>query len=88
LKKSGQGARALTDFVKIEKGLGPEWRIAVVRFDRGIAESNGPSSYWLIVSYPSPRIALDIGFSDTSTFTAAFHRLTGQTSTSDRRNLD
>jgi enoyl-CoA hydratase len=35
LKKSGQGARALTDFVKIEKGLGPEGRIAVVRFDRG-----------------------------------------------------
>jgi hypothetical protein len=25
----------LTDFVKIEKGLGPEGRIAVVRFDRG-----------------------------------------------------
>src|SRR6476469_1552682 len=32
---SGQGARALTEFVKIEKGLGPEGRIAVVRFDRG-----------------------------------------------------
>ena len=28
------------------------------------------------------------GFSDTSTFTAAFHRLTGQTPTSYRRNLD
>jgi enoyl-CoA hydratase/carnithine racemase len=27
--------RALPDFVKIEKGLGPEGRIAVVRFDRG-----------------------------------------------------
>ena len=25
----------MTDFVKIEKGLGPEGRIAVVRFDRG-----------------------------------------------------
>jgi enoyl-CoA hydratase len=35
LKNSEQGARALTDFVKIEKGLGPEGRIAVVRFDRG-----------------------------------------------------
>ena len=35
LKNSGQGARALTDFVKIEKGLGPEGRIAVIRFDRG-----------------------------------------------------
>jgi enoyl-CoA hydratase len=35
LKNSGQGARALTDFVKIEKGLGPDGRIAVVRFDRG-----------------------------------------------------
>jgi hypothetical protein len=35
LKNSGQGARALTDFVKIEKGLGPNGRIAVVRFDRG-----------------------------------------------------
>src|SRR5437868_2463915 len=35
LKNSGQGARALTDFLKIEKGLGPEGRIAVVRFDRG-----------------------------------------------------
>jgi AraC-like DNA-binding protein len=33
-------------------------------------------------------IALDIGFSDTSTFTAAFHRLTGQTPSSYRRNLD
>ncbi len=28
-------AAFLTDFVKIEKGLGPEGRIAVVRFDRG-----------------------------------------------------
>src|ERR1019366_8646546 len=25
----------MTDFVKVEKGLGPEGRIAVVRFDRG-----------------------------------------------------
>ncbi|GLR92956.1 enoyl-CoA hydratase/carnithine racemase [Bradyrhizobium liaoningense] len=25
----------VTDYVKIEKGLGPEGRIAVVRFDRG-----------------------------------------------------
>src|SRR6266436_10344297 len=33
-------------------------------------------------------IALDIGFSDTSTFTAAFHRLTGQTPSRYRRNLD
>jgi AraC family transcriptional regulator len=33
-------------------------------------------------------IALDIGFSDTSTFTAAFHRLTGQTPTRYRRSLD
>jgi AraC family transcriptional regulator len=37
---------------------------------------------------PVTAIALDIGFSDTSTFTAAFHRLTGQTPTSYRRNLD
>ena len=34
-KIEGQGGRALADFVKIEKGLGPEGRIAVVRFDRG-----------------------------------------------------
>jgi AraC family transcriptional regulator len=33
-------------------------------------------------------IALDIGFSDTSTFTAAFHRLTGHTPTRYRRSLD
>jgi AraC family transcriptional regulator len=33
-------------------------------------------------------IALDVGFSDTSTFTAAFHRLTGQTPTRYRRNLE
>jgi AraC family transcriptional regulator len=33
-------------------------------------------------------IALDLGFSDTSTFTAAFHRLTGQTPSRYRRHLD
>ena len=33
-------------------------------------------------------IALDIGFNGTSTFTAAFHRLTGQTPSNYRRNLD
>jgi AraC family transcriptional regulator len=33
-------------------------------------------------------IALDIGFNDTSTFSAAFHRLTGQTPSRYRRNLD
>jgi AraC family transcriptional regulator len=33
-------------------------------------------------------IALEIGFSETSTFTAAFHRLTGQTPSHYRRNLD
>jgi AraC family transcriptional regulator len=33
-------------------------------------------------------IALDIGFGETSTFTAAFHRLTGQTPSLYRRNLD
>jgi AraC family transcriptional regulator len=32
-------------------------------------------------------IALDVGFSDTSTFTAAFHRLTGQTPSRYRRNV-
>src|SRR5881227_2051177 len=32
---AGREARALADFVSIEKGLGPEGRIAVVRFDRG-----------------------------------------------------
>src|SRR5204862_8189618 len=30
-----QGGNTLADFVKIEKGLGPDGRIAVVRFDRG-----------------------------------------------------
>jgi AraC family transcriptional regulator len=33
-------------------------------------------------------IALDVGFGDTSTFSAAFHRLTGQTPSRYRRNLD
>jgi AraC family transcriptional regulator len=33
-------------------------------------------------------IAIDVGFSETSTFTAAFHRLTGQTPSRYRRNLD
>jgi AraC family transcriptional regulator len=33
-------------------------------------------------------IALKVGFSETSTFTAAFHRLTGQTPSHFRRNLD
>ena len=33
-------------------------------------------------------IALDVGFSETSTFTAAFRRLTGQTPSCYRRNLD
>jgi AraC family transcriptional regulator len=33
-------------------------------------------------------IALDTGFSETSTFTAAFHRLTGQTPSRYRRNFD
>ena len=32
---AGREACALADFVTIEKGLGPEGRIAVVRFDRG-----------------------------------------------------
>src|ERR1700739_4107945 len=30
-----KGRVLMTDFVTIEKGLGPEGRIAVVRFDRG-----------------------------------------------------
>ena len=34
------------------------------------------------------KIALDVGFSETSTFSAAFHRLTGQTPSRYRRNLD
>jgi enoyl-CoA hydratase len=34
-KKGRQGGADLADFVTIEKGLGPEGRIAVVRFDRG-----------------------------------------------------
>src|SRR6195256_2314127 len=33
-------------------------------------------------------MALDVGFSETSTFSAAFHRLTGQTPSRYRRNLD
>src|SRR3984893_11393933 len=33
-------------------------------------------------------IALDVGFGDTSTFSAAFHRLTGQTPSRYRRSLD
>jgi len=33
-------------------------------------------------------IALDVGFGDTSRFSAAFHRLTGQTPSRYRRNLD
>jgi AraC family transcriptional regulator len=33
-------------------------------------------------------IALDVGFSETSTFTAAFHKLTGQAPSRYRRNLD
>jgi AraC family transcriptional regulator len=33
-------------------------------------------------------IALDVGFTETSTFTAAFHRMTGQTPSRYRRNLD
>jgi AraC family transcriptional regulator len=37
---------------------------------------------------PITVVALDIGFSDVSTLTASFHRLTGQTPTSYRRNLD
>jgi AraC family transcriptional regulator len=37
---------------------------------------------------PVTTIALDVGFSETSTFTAAFHRLTGQTPSRYRRNLD
>jgi enoyl-CoA hydratase len=34
-ENSGQGGSTVTDFVTIEKGLGPEGRIAAVRFDRG-----------------------------------------------------
>src|SRR5258708_30970019 len=37
---------------------------------------------------PITAIALEVGFSETSTFTAAFHRLTGQTPSRYRRNLD
>jgi AraC family transcriptional regulator len=33
-------------------------------------------------------IALHVGFGETSTFTAAFHRVTGQTPTRYRRGLD
>src|ERR1700722_7436619 len=32
---TGKGRVLMTDFVTIKKGLGPEGRIAVVRFDRG-----------------------------------------------------
>jgi enoyl-CoA hydratase len=34
-KTRGQGDRDMVEFVTIEKGLGPEGRVAVVRFDRG-----------------------------------------------------
>ena len=34
-QNGGQGRLKLADFVGIERGLGPEGRIAVVRFDRG-----------------------------------------------------
>jgi enoyl-CoA hydratase len=34
-KEKSNGEVAVPDYVKIEKGLGPEGRIAVVRFDRG-----------------------------------------------------
>jgi len=34
-ENGGQGDSVVADFVTIEKGLGPEGRIAVVRFDRG-----------------------------------------------------
>ncbi|MDO9564063.1 MAG: enoyl-CoA hydratase-related protein, partial [Bradyrhizobium sp.] len=34
-QRDGQGDAELAGFVTIEKGLGPEGRIAVVRFDRG-----------------------------------------------------
>src|SRR4051794_33120912 len=34
-KRNALGGAGLAEFVKIEKGLGPEGRIAVVRFDRG-----------------------------------------------------
>src|SRR5882762_6659069 len=37
---------------------------------------------------PVTTIALDVGFSETSTFSAAFHRLTGQTPSRYRRDLD
>jgi AraC family transcriptional regulator len=37
---------------------------------------------------PVTTIALDVGFSETSTFSAAFHRVTGQTPSRYRRNLD
>jgi AraC family transcriptional regulator len=33
-------------------------------------------------------IALDVGFGETTTFSAAFHRVTGQTPSCYRRNLD
>jgi enoyl-CoA hydratase len=34
-ENNGQGARTLAEFITIEKGLGPEGRVAVVHFDRG-----------------------------------------------------
>src|SRR6185295_18700016 len=34
-KIAGKEAQRLADFVTIEKGLGPDGRVAVVRFDRG-----------------------------------------------------
>jgi AraC family transcriptional regulator len=37
---------------------------------------------------PVTAIALDVGFSETSTFTAAFHGVNGQTPSRYRRNLD
>jgi len=37
---------------------------------------------------PITKVALDLGFSTTSSFSAAFHRVTGQTPTNYRRSLE
>jgi AraC family transcriptional regulator len=53
-----------------------------------IAESNGPSSYWRIVSSPSPRLRSMSASARRARSPPHFHKLTGQAPSRYRRNLD